>query len=673
MNIPELISEKDFFSLSHNDKLIIPSSPYIHLQLRIDVKREGNRIVPVWETVSSRNVEEGDGNYYKSMETHNLYSDNFFDSISLEDNGGMLNCELSLFDRGFSRLERMIMMMIAANKKERKLQKEIEESNSEDEEYYIGFKSTALGINFRLKIGYSDPSENSINNSSEYEQRTEEGEGKRITLSSKWLYFQILDCGFDVSDSGLYSKIKAYSISNSILGKMKLLQRFAILKGTPEHIISSIGKELFLSTGGKVKIMNENGAPYIPGDDNSEDGDDKFKSELGITWKVMSDDEYEAYLSEEIQEDDGNGGVETKQRFTSEQKRYQREELQSNFYHVEVTLGGEPVQERDPETNKKRFDENGNALYQEDYKSITALLREICDKVPPKFYDSIRKEIIEDPEHIKKIIETDDDFIDFGSFEVERKNLRPLNYTYTVSEVKGKDEDDRELKIRFFYKTNDVKQGFIRKYSWRNNLNSLINSFSVSSKLDFAQMNTNIMLGDKVIARSGFENDDVITDNNVSASKEYKIPLGVNEFAIVSGKVLDGYGEGSEDENSRNKAENFIMVNSLREKLRENYFSGNVSIPGDPFFFFDSGITPFKYLIKIEVLNDFNPHEQSYGDKLKESYLSGFYYLKTIKHNLSTSGYTTELNVERFPGMLPSEDVEEVDTEGLNNLLNNDG
>ena len=76
--------------------------------------------------------------------------------------------------------------------------------------------------------------------------------------------------------------------------------------------------------------------------------------------------------------------------------------------------------------------------------------------------------------------------------------------------------------------------------------------------------------------------------------------------------------------------------------MQNKLYSGEMTILGDPFYYFDSSVEAGKYEIYLQM----NRAENQKTYKMVPSRYTGIYYIKGIKHNIDSSGkYTTTLSI----------------------------
>jgi len=132
----------------------------------------------------------------------------------------------------------------------------------------------------------------------------------------------------------------------------------------------------------------------------------------------------------------------------------------------------------------------------------------------------------------------------------------------------------------------------------------------------------------------------------VSASKiQNTIENGVMEEGLVSNVFDSGNFTGN---NTNNANIGRMISDKIVQNLNSGIFSGTIEIPGDPFYLFDSVVQPFVYVIRITILRP-ELNEKNGKNFNTKSYLSGDYLIKKINHTLGQEGFTTILEISKFP------------------------
>lgn len=282
---------------------------------------------------------------------------------------------------------------------------------------------------------------------------------------------------------------------------------------------------------------------------------------------------------------------------------------------IEVMLGGVNSFTRDYRTITR-------------YKNLKRLLREACDAVRPKRFD-IEGNLITN------------DFDEEFTHRISR-------YSYYITETEEK------TKITFYYQkaASESEQPEIRMYTWLQEGNSIVKDLELLTAADFATLSLPIVniSDDKetITARklnpSGEEEKDFY---NLGSVSETNIFNNIDFNSTFVFRVIDS---GSDDYSYSNdvlsdKEIARKITDRIQANLNQQVVTGRMTILGDAFYLFDEKVKPFVYKIGITV------KRPNYLDKNGNfvdggiSYLSGFYVITKITHNISRSGFQTELEL----------------------------
>jgi hypothetical protein len=641
-----IIKAEEFFRINSTikvdeDKAIIPSTPYVEIQFRASMssETEGTSLssensieTNEWVTVSTRIPSSTytppvDQNISKSS----LKFDNYFENLELEDSGGVVKCNLSLYDKDLERLENIIIKSVISTKGGNDIVKrKIDEVPPKAILEFMPNPSS--NINFRLRFGYSEASESerifrpALMSNKDWKERTKEKNKDVIYLKSPWMYFMMMGLTFDLTNKGVVAKINGMSMSNTYLDKTKIIKRFALMQGTPQKLLKNISEQVYISTGGRVQVvkavepgrvsttkaepLTPDGIPAI-----GKDIDYGEPSDLPIQWAVEPKE----------------GEDTVPEGMTEEQRREAEEDLK--ILKINISLGGEPNLERDEEGRL-----TGKMI--NEYMSLRDLIRDFVNKVPPILRNRNTDEYITDAERIKEIMENKDGNEDPTIFE-------QIPYTFSINEQTRAEnsnaDTDTIVVIRFFYRRIDkAKQCFVRSYDYRQAPNTIITSFSVRNKFDFIQLNQNIIV-------KGNELDVMLSspppeiDNNAggipsNVTDYFQKQLQSDDFTLVN-KIVEN--NGGDNSNS--------IAAQVVKNMNEGIFFGDIEILGDPFYLFDPFVQPYQYFILLNVYRNYNEYSRNNNKILNKSYLSGYYLIKKIKHVLSSSGFKTTLSIEKYP------------------------
>ena len=553
------IFPETFFNLPH------PGAPVVNIQFRTKIVPNSSIDTPDhWEEIT-------------------INPNNFFDSFSLEDQGGAYMVSLNLFDRDFAKIENIIIRSINAARLANRL---VDNPNysKDDTEYFEFYVSKGSSANLRIRFGYSEFSQGrryvdaSRVSDPEWVNRTD---NEKPVVRSPWLYFQISESNFNLQKEGLKVELKGFSVMGGFLDRAKMVQKFARLTGTPENIIKNIGE-----------IVSETASA-------SEDS-------VRFTFSGRKPMGYPTADGEEV---------------------------------IEIMLGGQPA---------FRDMEDGTRQLIKQYKSLKNVLDEICSKVKPILYD----------EDSNEINQTDDSNPDAETMNNESEAIDKIaKYGYMLRET------ENEILIDFYYQDpNDSlkNQRNARTYSWIENGQSIVKDIDIKTRTDFAALNLQIAtvndetgemsLHVSTSSRPQEGNQESEADLSLGRIKDVTQALespSFNAMFVNDIRSVDHY-EVTNSRNSVNQAA-VMLSRQIVANLNNTIFSGSIDLIGDPFYLFDSSIRPFSYLIHIVVRRPNYINENGVFVDGGVSYLSGYYAISKITHNISYSGFDTRLEVMKWP------------------------
>lgn len=271
------------------------------------------------------------------------------------------------------------------------------------------------------------------------------------------------------------------------------------------------------------------------------------------------------------------------------------------------------------------------------YKSIRSLFNDICSVFP-------KKEKIESNSKPIKIMTSD---TEGNAGEIEKtktSDLYPLSY-YIKDGVDIVSNDGTTkyegIEVIFYYK-EPTKSEYCRVYDWGMTRNTIVKDLEINNKNEYAAL-ASFSMYDK--NDKEFTIDDF---SNTAVGNKLKATNYTNDF-ILTNQVL---------ENPNNTAR-LRLRNAINNSLINSLYEGSITIPGDPFYSFDDNVVPYCYPIKINVWrpsgrkgssNNEYERKDSSGEPVL-SYVSGYYVLTSITHNIGLSGYTTTLGIMKYPGI----------------------
>ena len=267
------------------------------------------------------------------------------------------------------------------------------------------------------------------------------------------------------------------------------------------------------------------------------------------------------------------------------------------------------------------------------YKSIRTLFNDICSVFPKK------EKIDNSSKPIKRM--TKDTEGNAGEVEqTKTAELYPFSY-FIRDNVDIKLNDGtimpKGIEVVFYYK-KPTKSQYCRVYDWGLARNSIVKDLEINNKNEYASL-ASFSMYDKT--NKEFSMQDI---KNSSLGYKLKATNYTNDF-ILTNQVSE----------NPNPSARLRLKNAINESLINSLYEGTLTIPGDPFFMFDDNVVPYCYPIKINVWRPSGKSEKSTridspGEPVL-SYVSGYYVITSISHNIGISGYTTTLGIMKYPGI----------------------
>ena len=209
------ISSQNFFNLPS------PSAPIVSIQFRTKVKENAAINDPdQWESIT-------------------FDPSSLFNSLTVTDESGFQRVELTLLDKDFAHLENVITKAMLAPRLSNKLAQDTT-ITSKDTKYFQFKVDNSAMINMRIRFGYSNIIDNSIDETSFGTDFYNRINSNKTVLKTPWIYLQILNIEFNVIDAGLQAVIQAFATADTFLERAKILRRFMIFKGTTINILTEI-------------------------------------------------------------------------------------------------------------------------------------------------------------------------------------------------------------------------------------------------------------------------------------------------------------------------------------------------------------------------------------------------------------------------------------------------
>ena len=243
------------------------------------------------------------------------------------------------------------------------------------------------------------------------------------------------------------------------------------------------------------------------------------------------------------------------------------------------------------------------------YKSVLSILNDLKAVMPPKVVDSGL---------MKDVIVTDQDG---NSVKAIQKQNAYRRFTYGVQ------VDGKKVKVYFYYQ-QPTKFKRIRKYEWgpANGKHSVITNIDIKTDNEYAlltSMSTVTEKGASVISRDGY---------------------GTEALKNKDVKYADYIAQPGES----------TPLEKIAYAYSQALYKGSITIMGDPFYCFDKFVQPYTYPIYL----DFRlPVSQSWSNSSNTNkigyshFMSGFYVVTKITHDINDSGFRTILEVMSYPNI----------------------
>ena len=243
------------------------------------------------------------------------------------------------------------------------------------------------------------------------------------------------------------------------------------------------------------------------------------------------------------------------------------------------------------------------------YKSVLSILNDLKAVMPPKVVDSGL---------MKDVIVTDQDG---NSVKAIQKQNAYRRFTYGVQ------IDGKKVKVYFYYQ-QPTKFKRIRKYEWgpANGKHSVITNIDIKTDNEYAlltSMSTVTEKGASVISRDGY---------------------GTEALKNKDVKYADYIAQPGDS----------TPLEQIAYAYSQALYKGSITIMGDPFYCFDKFVQPYTYPIYL----DFRlPVSQSWSNSSNTNkigyshFMSGFYVVTKITHDINDSGFRTILEVMSYPNI----------------------
>jgi hypothetical protein len=251
-DIPTIYPET-FFNIPH------PDSPWVSIQFRTDALDDITD-PDQWEEIT-------------------INPSNFFEGITIEDESGFQKVEVNLVDKYFTKLETLITKAITVVNLKNKLAGN-DVSPETKNQFFQYSMQPSTGVNMRVRFGYGNPDvDNTFIDETTFEgsyaNRTAD-ESTRTVIRSPWIYLQILNVVFKLTEFGLAATITTISTAENWLTKAKMLRRFYQYVAVPEEMMKALAVQVKNLSNGQITVTYEK-----PEDVKNEDGSKTITILLG--------------------------------------------------------------------------------------------------------------------------------------------------------------------------------------------------------------------------------------------------------------------------------------------------------------------------------------------------------------------------------------------------------
>lgn len=278
------------------------------------------------------------------------------------------------------------------------------------------------------------------------------------------------------------------------------------------------------------------------------------------------------------------------------------------------------------------------------YKSLDSLMSEFCSACPTR-----------------KEYETNDTVgYDKDGNEIKNEGYKAAQ-TLSWMATKSEDINDKNVYIILYYK-KIRKLETIKKYTWGpyNPNKTIVKRIQIQNNNEFALLSsvTSTNFNGKTLV------SETVKNRGVDSSKGDLV-----QVSIDGKELLKKYEEESSGFVTTYASNGPSTKESIEQALKTSMYSGSIEILGDPSMEFNLRVQPYMYPIYLDVLipvsdlyfsplykKDINIYDEKFGSmngkmigNQRRHELSGFYVITGIIHNFSSSGYTTTLEVSKYP------------------------
>lgn len=318
-----------------------------------------------------------------------------------------------------------------------------------------------------------------------------------------------------------------------------------------------------------------------------------------------------------------------------QEKQKSLSELSANTINDEISLSlGGP----DALNNDKKF-----------YKSISSLLTEFCNACPPMHdYDKEMERLKAydertNPNGSTEEIKTYQD--EYGNKQTLdlSGNMPTYKLTWDIIGEYGEDEQHKIPVVGIYYRRPRIPSK-LRRYCWGSGNPEMhaIKSLSISTESEFAMLssaaNTTLTVnGGRKVAIKGTDNKTLV---NGSASDD-AIKSAYNDYQLSSDGSPSFFKTIAEGDDQ------YKITDAMFQAINK----GTITVLGDPSLRFGGGVSPMTFPIYLDISLQNEGVTWTNNNQGQKSTLSGVYVVSKITHNLNIQGYTTTMEIIRYPGI----------------------
>jgi hypothetical protein len=258
-NIPTIFPSQ-FFDIPH------PDSPWISVQFRTGVFNQATGTYQLPDNLTDP----------EQWQEITLNPSNYFDGVTIEDESGFQRIELTLVDQYYTNIETFITRAIAVVNANNQLAQQNSPTQQTAQQFFQFQLGNTSFVNLRIRFGYGTATVNTAENGSvaidessfsdNYANRVQGG----TVIRSPWIYLQILNVQFKLTEFGLAATISAISTMETWLGKAKMVRRFYVFRDTPTNMLTWFAATIQAQSKGEIDVQygqpSGTGTGALPGD-----------------------------------------------------------------------------------------------------------------------------------------------------------------------------------------------------------------------------------------------------------------------------------------------------------------------------------------------------------------------------------------------------------------------